>query len=179
MDKHPADDSIRAALAGDDPAAIELLWDRYACDLLALLQSMLCSRHDAEDVLQTLFVRIVQKRRALAKARCLDAYLCRMARNEAATYARSRRRGSKREAKADRWLLPRESGERQCDLAERVQVALSRLPRRQREVVILKTYRDKTFAQIGRLLGVSLNTAASRYRYAMERLRSLLKDTES
>jgi RNA polymerase sigma-70 factor (ECF subfamily) len=176
LEKHPADDSIRAALAGDDPAAVELLWDRYARDLLALLQSTLCSRHDAEDVLQTLFVRIVQKRRTLAKAGCLDAYVYRMARNEVASYVRRRRRRDERRAGADEWLAPRESGQRGCDLTEQVQTALNRLPRGQREVVVLKTYRDKTFAEIGRLLGVSLNTAASRYRYAMERLRSLLKD---
>lgn len=179
LDEHPADDSIRAALARDDPAAIELLWDRYACDLLALLRSMLRSRHDAEDVLQTLFVRIVQKRRALAKARCLDAYICRMARNEAATYVRSRQRGDGKKAEVDAWLVPREPGEREYDRAEQLQVALGQLPQSQREVVVLKTYRDKTFAEIGRLLGVSLNTAASRYRYAMERLRGLLKDSGS
>jgi RNA polymerase sigma-70 factor (ECF subfamily) len=179
LEKHPADDCIRAALARDDPAAIELLWDRYAGDLLALLQSILCSRHDAEDVLQTLFVRIVQKRRALAKAGCLDAYIYRMTRNEAATYVRRQRRGAARKTKADEWLVPRESGQRGYDLTEQVQTALDRLPRRQREVVVMKTYRDKTFAEIGRLLGVSLNTAASRYRYAMERLRSLLKDAAS
>jgi len=179
LEKHPADESIRAALAGGDPAAVELLWDRYACDLLALLQSILCSRHDAEDVLQTLFVRIVQKRRALAKARCLDAYVYRMARNEAATYVRGRRRRDGRKARSDGWLVPRESDRRRYDLTEQMQVALNRLPRRQREVVVLKTYRDKTFAEIGRLLGVSLNTAASRYRYGMERLRGLLKDAES
>ena len=53
---------------------------------------------------------------------------------------------------------------------------MSQLPQSQREVVVLKVYRDKTFREIARLLGVSLNTAASRYRYGMERLRGLLKD---
>ena len=179
LDNHSADDSIRAALARDDPRVIELLWDRYACDLLAFLQGRLGSRHDAEDVLQTLFVKIVQKRRALARARCLDAYVYRMTRNETATYVRAQRRTKERPAQADAWLVPRETGERQCDLAEQLQFALGKLPEAQREVVVLKAYCEKTFAEIGRLLGVSLNTAASRYRYAMERLRGLVKDDES
>jgi DNA-directed RNA polymerase specialized sigma24 family protein len=37
-------------------------------------------------------------------------------------------------------------------------------------------YREKTFQEIARLLGISLNTAASRYRYGIERLRTLLKE---
>ncbi len=175
MDKQSADDSIHAALIRDNPAAIELIWDRYAHDLLALLSAVLGSRHEAEDVLQTLFVKIVRKRCALAGARRLDAYLFRMARNEAATYMRSHRR----ERTAQPWLAANETGQQQYDLAEQVQVALSQLPESQREVVVLKMYRDKTFQEIGRLLGVSLNTAASRYRYGLERLRSLLKDVGS
>ena len=172
MDKHSADAFIHTALIRDDPAVIELIWDRYAHDLLAFLSAVLGSRHEAEDVLQTLFVKIVRQRRALAGARRLDAYLFRMARNEATTYMRGRRRVRAPQP----WLAFEEAGEQRYDLAEQVQVALSRLPESQREVVVLKMYRDKTFQEIGRLLGISLNTAASRYRYGIERLRSLLKD---
>ena len=92
MDTRAAEELIRAALRRDDPAACELLWDRYAGDLLALLQAALCSRHDAEDVLQTVFVRIVRKRRYLAAARCLDAYVYQIARNEATSFLRRHRR---------------------------------------------------------------------------------------
>ena len=73
MNERLSDNVLQAALTQDDPAAVELLWDRYANDLLASLTCMLCSIHDAEDVLQMVFVRIVRKRHKLAKARCLDA----------------------------------------------------------------------------------------------------------
>ena len=175
MDEHSADESIYAALNRDDPIAVELIWDRYAHDLLAMLSALLGSRQEAEDVLQMLFVNIVRRRRALAGARRLDAYLFRMARNEAATYLRSRIRNRA----ARPWLAPNEAGQEQFDLAEHLQVALGQLPQSQREVVVLKIYQGKTFQEIGRLLGVSINTAASRYRYALERLRSLLKDVGS
>ena len=92
MDIHAADDPIRAALLRDDPAAVELLWDRYAGDLLAFLQVTLRSGHDAEDVLQAVFVRIVRKRRRLAKARRLDPYIYQIARNEASRFLKSRQR---------------------------------------------------------------------------------------
>ena len=178
MDRGAAEELIRAALRRDDPAACELLWGRYAGDLLALLQAVLCSRHDAEDVLQTIFVRIVRKRRYLAAARCLDAYVYQIARNEATSFLRRHRRERLLESDAQPWLVPGEPADRGRETAEALQAALTRLPSRQREVVVLKTYQDKTFREIAEMLDMSLNTVASRYRYGMEKLRALLKDLE-
>jgi RNA polymerase sigma-70 factor (ECF subfamily) len=175
LDKHAADERIRAALGRDDPAAVELIWDRYAEDLLALLQVVLGSKHDAEDVLQTVFVRIVRQRRHLVAARCLDAYVYQIARNEAARFAGRRPKG-KVEPRAEPWLSAAESAGESREKAERLQAALAQLPPEQREVVVLKIYRDKTFAEVGRLLELSQNTVASRYRYALEKLRTLVKD---
>jgi RNA polymerase sigma-70 factor, ECF subfamily len=171
-----ADDSIRAALAQDDPAAIERIWGRYAGDLLAMLQARLGSRHDGEDVLQAVFVRIVRNRHWLAKARCLDSYIFRMARNEAAGYAR--RRGRTERTLPDPWLVASDDGHEHSDHIDQLQNALAQLPAEQREVIVLKVYREKTFAEIARMLGVSQNTVASRYRYAIEKLHKLLKEPE-
>ena len=57
--------------------------------------------------------------------------------------------------------------------------ALAVLPREQREVVVLKVFEEMTFAEIGRLVGVSPNTAASRYRYAVAKMKEMLSDEES
>lgn len=191
MDRHSADDLIRAALRRDDPAACELLWDRYAGDLLAFLQAVRCSKHDAEDVLQTIFVKIVRKRHHLAAARCLDAYVYQIARNEATSFLRQHRRkrsldwDPKRgvsclgtQSDAQPWLVAAEPADRSQEVAEALQAALTRLPPVQREIVVLKTYKDKTFREIAEMLELSLNTVASRYRYGLEKLRALLKDLE-
>jgi len=170
------DDPIQAALQRDHPDAVELLWDRYARDLLAFLQAVLCSRHDAEDVLQTVFIRIVRQRRRLAEARCLDAYVYQIARNEAARFLRRRGRKREDEAGAEPWLVAAEADSAPGELAEQLQAALAQLPPAQREVVVLKIYRDKTFQEIAAILELSQNTAASRYRYALEKLRVLLRD---
>jgi RNA polymerase sigma-70 factor (ECF subfamily) len=42
-------------------------------------------------------------------------------------------------------------------------------------VIVLKTSAEKTFREIAELLGVSENTAASRYRYGLEKLRALMR----
>lgn len=179
MDKDTAQDLIRAALQRDDPAACELLWERYAADLLAFLQSVLCSRTDAEDVLQTVFVRMVRKRRHLAGARCLDAYVYQIGRNEATSFLRQRRRKRPRELDAEPWLVAAEPADANQEMAETLQAALSRLPPVQRQIVVLKTYKDKTFREIAEMLDLSLNTVASRYRYGLEKLRAWLKERET
>ena len=169
-----AENRLRAALAGDDPAAVELLWNHYAGDLFAFLQAALRSRHDAEDVLQTVFVRIVRKRHKLAGARCLDAYVYRIARNEASRLASRRKKEQTVGVESESWLTVGQSRLESSDLAEQLQAALARLPQPQREVIVMKVYKEKTFLDISRLLGLSANTVASRYRYGMEKLRTLL-----
>ncbi len=166
---------LRAALTGNDPVAVKLIWDRYAKDLLAYLQATLCSLHDAEDVLQTVFVRIVRKRHQLARARNLDAYIFQIARNEALRLI-GRKKNKSTEPVKESWLIVPESNPKPDDLAERLQAMLERLPQAQREVIVMKIYGQKTFLEISRLLGLSQNTVASRYRYGMEKLRILLEN---
>lgn len=176
MDKKLPDNMLPAALARNDPAAVEMLWERYADDLFAYLLVVLCSRHDAEDVLQTVFVKITQKRNRLAKARNLDAYVFRIARNEASRFIERRKRKRTVQAVNETWLTVPEEKQEPVGLAEQLQAALTRLPRQQREVIVMKIYRQKTFLEISGLLGLSQNTVSSRYRYGIDKLRTLLGD---
>jgi RNA polymerase sigma-70 factor (ECF subfamily) len=174
LDDNQSDNLLQAALGRNDPAAVELMWDRYAKDLLTFLQAVLCSRHDAEDVLQTVFVRIVRKRHRLARARCPDAYVYRIARNEAYRMISRRKREQKAQETTESWLIVNESNQEPSDLTEQLQAALAKLPQSQREVIVMKIYGQKTFLDISRLLGLSQNTVASRYRYGIEKLQNLL-----
>ena len=176
MDKNLVDNLLRAALAQNRPDAVELIWDRYANDLFGFLQAMLCSKHDAEDVLQSVFVRIIRKRHRLAKARCLDAYVFQIARNEAFTMLKRHKKHQLDPSAEEGWFVAERDNRSSIDLAEHLGAALLRLSQSQREVVVLKIYRDKTFLEIAGLLGLSKNTVASRYRYGIEKLQMLLKD---
>lgn len=59
-----------------------------------------------------------------------------------------------------------------------IQSALGRLPEAQREVLVLKIWGELTFDEIARELDIPLNTAASRYRYALAALRQEMTVTE-
>ena len=52
--------------------------------------------------------------------------------------------------------------------------AVERLPNQQKEVITLKIWGELTFDEIGRSLDLSLNTVASRYRYALQKLKEWL-----
>ncbi|MFC1635248.1 RNA polymerase sigma factor, partial [Planctomycetota bacterium] len=65
------------------------------------------------------------------------------------------------------------------DQIERITRALEKLPLEQREVVALHLQSDMTFRQMAIMLGVSINTVQSRYRYGMEKLRQLLVKKEA
>ena len=73
---------------------------------------------------------------------------------------------------ADRLVAPRNGAS--LEEAEAVNAALAALPSEQREVVVLHVYDGMTFRRIGEVLGVPLDTAASRYRYAREKLKEML-----
>jgi RNA polymerase sigma-70 factor (ECF subfamily) len=167
---------IKKALASDDPSALDLIWQEYAADLLGYLVTIHRSRHEAEDTLQEVFVSIATKRAYVAAARHFKAYLFRLARNAALN--RIKREGRRREKlhQAVDWLeveAPNAGGE---DRSGMLAAALARLPEKQRTVVVLKFFRDKTLSEIGAMLRISGNTAASRLRYGMEKLKTLLQE---
>ena len=58
---------------------------------------------------------------------------------------------------------------------EALSEALGELPPEQRAVVHLKLWEDLTFEHIAELLDIPLNTAASRYRYGLDKLRERLR----
>jgi RNA polymerase sigma-70 factor, ECF subfamily len=169
---------IRDAIRRDDGRALDMIWDRHSGEILAFLTARLCSRSDAEDVLQDVFVRIARAGRRLLRARSLRGYLFAMARNAATDFVRRVGRETPVDP-ADFGMVAAPAAGPEAGLrAEELGCALTRLPEEQREVMLLKAFRGMTFRDIGEALGIPLNTAASRYRYGLEGLRRLLVEDE-
>lgn len=86
---------------------------------------------------------------------------------------RVNRESAAQESTPPEWFAPEiEDRER----ARLLQDALKQLPTVQREVVMLKIWGELTFAEIAEALDIPPNTAASRYRYALEELRKLTRE---
>ena len=174
MDPEDAVHEIQSRLATGDPGVLEMIWVRYAPDLLGYLAGLHCSRADAEDTLQEVFVTIARKRASVAKARRLKPYLFQLARNVALNRIKQNKRLMRHAQALSDWLVPVDSDSQGEMKARQLETALAGLPEKQRVVLVLKFYREKTLHEIGELMGISENTAASRFRYGMEKLRELM-----
>jgi RNA polymerase sigma-70 factor, ECF subfamily len=135
------------------------------------------SQADAEDAAQNGFLKFWKTR---SRARDEVAYLYACVRGAAMDLGRGQRRRDLRQIEAAR---PDQSAfEPSLERAERqaaIETALGQLPGDQREVVVMKIWGGLTLAQIGEALGVPLNTAASRYRYALARLETELSEEKA
>jgi len=171
------DDPLIAGLVAGDERAYAALYDRFGVRLYRTAVGIVRLRQDAEDAVQEIFLGVLKSRQKLRDVRDLTAYLFTALRRAAGRIAARRASGpalSEAAVNAAPAAPSRDAASSPC--AERLQRALLALPAEQREVVLLKIDGDLTFAQIATVIGASMNTAASRYRYALEKLRKTLED---
>ena len=144
-------------------------FSQLAPGLVLFARQWVRSGSDAEDIVQEAFVRFWRQKRDVSNRGLLYATV----RTVALDLIRKDSRRARREAEAYsdtvQSIEPQFEGD---DDSQRLLAgAVSRLPHEQREVLVMKIWNDLTFAEIGEALGISQNTAASRYRYALAALK--------
>jgi RNA polymerase sigma-70 factor (ECF subfamily) len=149
------------------------LYDRFAGTLFRHAAMILADRAAAADAVHNVFVKLAKT--GVGSEIEPVAYLRRAVRNECYSAMRTRRRDIVVAVDAQLLELVEGGADRPAERLA-VEQALQQLPAEQREVVHLKVWEGMTFQEIGELTGESLNTAASRYRYAMEKLRAILTE---
>jgi RNA polymerase sigma-70 factor (ECF subfamily) len=149
--------------------------DQHGPALILLARQWVASRADAEDIVQEAFVRFWRSRQ---RATDPAAYLYACVKHCALDWQRSLNRRFRRDEAAARpesealFTAPLEQDERRASIT----AALGNLPANQREVLVMKIWGGLSFPQIAQALRISSNTAASRYRYALARLREPLAE---
>ncbi|MGH9240722.1 MAG: RNA polymerase sigma factor [Vicinamibacterales bacterium] len=135
------------------------------------------SAQDAEDVAQTVFLRLLRSTREWQNP---GAYLYRAAVNESLTLIRSRKRQVRKE---DASRSPALTGHAETESAEdihrRLYEAVAELGRKAAEILILRYVHDYSDAQIAKLLGTSRGTIAVSLYRSRARLRTLLRNSSS
>ncbi len=171
-------DSTSAGPGTEEPSsesALGSLYDAYGAELFRYASILLADPHSAEDAVQQVFLKLARKR--TIRINSLERYLRQAVRNECYHIVRSRRRTREETGGNQIALLespsPTELAEKE-DERPKLERALRALPPEQREVVHLKIYEKRSFQEIAGMTRVPINTASSRYRYAMEKLKSLL-----
>ncbi len=154
-----------------EPGWCEALYESVAPGLILYGRALGLSHCEAEDVLQETFLSLMERGAPPSEPRhyCLRSY-----RNRALNFRRSFWRRLTRELESRRWF---ERSADESPAERRAMAELARLPREQREVIVLKVWHGHTFEEIAALLEISPHTAAGRYRYGLQKLRTRLERT--
>lgn len=189
----PTDEALLERYVGGDLRAFEALLDRYRRPMYNFLLRTVRDPQAAEDLLQEVFVRVVQRAPDFRGESRFSTWAYTIARNLSIDHARkmSHRRHASLDAPtrgpgdaegaplAERVEHPAPTAERSA-IGQQVQVALraavEALPDDQREVFLLRQVQHLSFLEIAEIVGVPENTAKSRMRYALERLQSALAE---
>ena len=159
-------------------ADLERLYDAHAQGLFAFLLNLTRNEADTRDLLQDLFVKLARQPGLLRDVREERSFLLRLAHNAAIDLMRRRTaRDQRHETFSTETLSPFASTADPDEQAFRNALAesLGELPPDQRAVVHLKLWAGLTFEEIAETLEIPLNTAASRYRYGIDKLRERLR----
>jgi len=151
---------------GRDDCAREL-WSRHGVALAALARAAV-GQSAAADIVQSALCRVLEV--SSSRLREIDnvpAWLSTIVRRESANYLRTERRRRRRDRTPRATVGAGDTFRESADLWDSV----DQLPRRLREVVMLKLIAGLTFDQLSLALGLNRNTAAARYRAALESLR--------
>jgi len=160
------------------PPDLERLYDAHAQAIFAFVLNLTRSEAETRDVLQEVFVKLAARPELLNDVRDERGFLLRLGHNLALDSIR--RRGA-RERRHEQFAGETDAVfETSFDVDEQsfreaLSAALDTLPLEQRAVAHLKLWEGLTFEAIAETLGVPPNTAASRYRYAIDKLRERLR----
>jgi len=178
-----------AASQPDDPPS-PAEWEAWLAEngpkLLLFCKQQTRTHEDAQDVMQDALVRLFEKLAAREFTGGIEAWLPYLYTSVRRLAIDLSRRDDRRKRREDTVADDIEADQRESfhpwfesdssDDETRVQLeaGLKNLPPKFAEVIVMKIWGDQTFAQIGETLGISQNTAASRYRYGLEALKNQL-----
>jgi RNA polymerase sigma-70 factor (ECF subfamily) len=154
---------------------LERIHDEHAVAMFRLGLSLLRDEAAVRDVLQDVFLKLAEGRGNSGDLENERAYLLRMVHHAAIDRMRRSKVRQDHAARAPAELFERCPDPDRESFRQQLEKALEQLPAEQREVVVLKLWEERTFDEIARICDIPLNTAASRYRYGLDKLRGLLR----
>ena len=160
------------------PLNLERLYDEHSQALFAFLLNFTRSEADTRDLLQEIFIKLARQPALLDAARDERAFLIRLAHNAAIDLMRrrgTRERNYSQLATEGEFIFGNTDDPDEEEFRKALSEALADLPMEQRSVVHLKLWEGLTFEAIAEALEIPPNTAASRFRYGIDKLRARLR----
>ena len=158
--------------------ALRRIYEKYADPLRALAAGLCGNISDGEDIVHDVFVTFAGSANRLGSTGSLKSYLAACVTNRVRDGFRKQQRHPIRSlveaegigSKVDRPDFSVIRNEEMRHLGD----ALAGLPYEQREVIMLHLHGGMKFRQIAELQRISINTVQGRYRYGLDKLRSLM-----
>jgi len=155
--------------------ALRSIYEKYKNDLVTLAAALLTDVTSAEDVVHDVFVGFIESSRKFRLTGSLKCYLATCVANK----ARNRNKAGRRHQNAEAGEVMPDANRPDAaamfgEELRRLSLALEQLPYEQREVLLLHSYSGMRFKAIAQQQNASINTVQGRYRYAVDKLRSML-----
>ena len=183
MGSGPADEELMLSYAAGDGGAFETLYRRHRGPLYRFLLRQVSEAATAEELFQDVWMRVIDSRGRYQPRARFTSWMYAIAHNRLMDFYRASGRAK---------FLAQEDAEEAIDsvpaddpppetlverkrLAGRLLAALAELPEAQREAFLLQQEGDLSVEEIGAATGVSRETAKSRLRYALAKLRASLE----
>ena len=174
----PSDAELIAAVLGGDIESFAGLVRRHQDTCARFAVRMLGSRVDADDVLQSAFMRAFRGLPGCKDPEHFGGWLYQIVVNECRTYASRQRRREQRfptaSAAIEGAVAPGADEEADVDVGGHIERALSTLPTEQREAFLLKHVEEMTYEEMAALTGVSVSALKMRVKRACDTMRALL-----
>jgi len=157
--------------------SLRRIYEEHKDPLLTLARALTGSRTKAEDIVHDVFVAFARNVPTLRLNTSLRSYLCAGVCNRVRDLGRTEIRHRRCEDRVNRppgEAAAPDASVAAAELETRLWAALEQVPLDQREVLLMRTQAGLSFEEIGRHQGISANTARGRYRYGIDKLRSLL-----
>jgi RNA polymerase sigma-70 factor, ECF subfamily len=159
---------------------LRALWDGHSRAVYAYLWRLTKNEADAADFLQDLYCRLARQPALVEKLLAGEArgYLLRLAHNavvDQVRRAQTRERIFEKITTARAGEFATNEGPDEALLRRELLAALAELPEEQRAIVHGRLWKMRTLDELARELGISINTAASRYRYGVDKMRGRLR----
>ena len=187
--KKLTDEQLVARYAGGDNRAFDTLLARHKTRLFNYISQMVRDRDVADDIFQETFIKVIT---TIKQGRYNDqgkfsAWISRIARNLVIDTFRSDKNEAAVSTDNENYdILNRkdlsedtiEDALIDLQIENNLRQLVAQLPEAQREVLNMRYYNDLSFKEIADILGVSINTALGRMRYAILNLRKMIKEKD-
>ena len=174
---------VKNYIAGDEKA-LEILINRHNQRISSFIYSKVLDRDVAEDIFQDTFIKVIKtlKRGSYSEEGKFLPWVMRIAHNLIIDHFRKNKRMPKFEGSDDFNIFSVIKDEKlnvekqiiKDQIENDLTLLIDELPEDQREVLIMRIYKDMSFKEISENTGVSINTALGRMRYALINLRKIV-----